>query len=233
MIEKTLKTATGKLKIKIPTLLNEVTIGQMMQLQDKPGLNDLEAISILSGIELTALQNIKSMDDLEVFGDAVLSLSHQIKHLYDSEAIPEKVNFKVGNENITVKVITNLAVEPAGAFMAARDIIADEINNHIKQYGEDDWQTNFNPSLKACAQVLAHYFYCKVTGKPYNEYEADEFVATIKNLGVQEALPVAKHFFTCYPGLSKPKISFWHRQQLYWRKKLAYMRLKNSSISTP
>ena len=100
MIEKTLNTTTGKLKIKIPTLLNEVTLGQMMQLQDKPGLNDLEAISILSGIELETLQNIKRMDDLQVFGDAVLSLSHQIKHLYNSDAIPERVTFIINDKKL-------------------------------------------------------------------------------------------------------------------------------------
>jgi hypothetical protein len=48
MIEKTLKTTTGKLHIKIPTQLSDVTLGQMMAMQAKPNLNDIEAISILS-----------------------------------------------------------------------------------------------------------------------------------------------------------------------------------------
>jgi len=113
--------------------------------------------------------------------------------------------------DVTIAVIKNLSVEPAGAFMAAREIIAGEINEHIADYGEDDLMESFNPSLKACCQVLAHYFYCRVTARQYDEYEAEEFCNEVKKLRVTEALPIAKHFFTCYPNLYKPKISFWHR----------------------
>jgi hypothetical protein len=208
MIQKTLKTITGKLKVSIPSTLSEVTLGQMMQLQENSSLNDLEAISILSGIPVEQLQNVQNMTDFATFGDVVLSLSHQIQHLYNSDAIPKKITFATGS---TVNVMSNLSIEPAGAFMAAREIIADEINEHIKLYGDEDWQQHFNPSLKACAQLLAHYFYCRATGKPYNEYEAEEFTTEIKKLRVTEALPIAKHFFTFYPCLSKSKTGFWHR----------------------
>jgi hypothetical protein len=196
MIEKTLKTIDGKLRVKIPTVLNEVTLGQMIEMQEKPNLNDLEAISILSGLPIEKLQNVCSIDDFAVFEDYILSLSHQIKYLYNSDAIPAKVNFDSGKLSVKVNVIRNLSVEPAGAFMAAREIIADEINEHIKQFGEDNWRANFNPSLKACCQVLAHYFFCRVTNKRYNEYEVEEFNNEIKKLRVTEALPIAKYFFT-------------------------------------
>jgi hypothetical protein len=232
MIEKTLKTTEGKLRVKIPGGLNEVTLGQMMEIQEKPVLSDLEAISILSGLPIEQLQNVCNVNDLQVFGDAILSLSHQIKHLYNSDTIPKKVTFSSEDCSKTINVISNLSVEPAGAFMAARDIIADEINEYIKQYGPDNWEEQFNPSLKACCQVLAHYFYCKATGKKYNEYEAEEFCNEIKKLRVTEALPIAKHFFTCYPGLSKQKINFFHRFRQFLRKKLVYNPSKNLSIST-
>ncbi len=232
MIAKTLKTTEGKINIKIPSTLGEVTLGQMMEIQEMPVLNDLGAISILSGIRIEDLQNVQNMNDFQVFGDAILLLSHQIKHLYNSDAIPKKVTFARYDGSKTVNVSNNLSVEPAGAFMAARDIIAEEINVHIKRYGEDGWEASFNPSLKACCQVLAHYFYCKVTGKKYNEYEAEEFCDEIKKLRVTEALPIAKHFFSFYPVLSKPKISFFHRLRRYWRKRQEYNHLKNLSIST-
>lgn len=229
-VAKTLKTITGKLEISIPSALAGVTLGQMMALQQSPNLGDVEAISILSGIPVEELQNVKNINDFAIFGEAVLSLSHQIKHLYHSDAIPKKITFANGN---TVNVISNLSVEPAGAFMASREIIGDEISEHIKLYGDEDWQQNFKPSLKACSQVLAHYFYCRATGKPYNEYKAEEFTTEIKKLGVTEALPIAKHFFTCYPSLSRPKTSFFHRLLQRLNEKLAYRRLKNSGISTP
>jgi hypothetical protein len=114
--------------------------------------------------------------------------------------------------------------------MAARDIIADEIKEHIQQHGEEDWQDRFNPSLKACCQVLAHYFYCRATGGKYNEYKADEFAETIKTIGVTEALPVAKYFFMSYPNLSKPKTNYYQRFRQFWRIRQVSNRSKSSSI---
>ncbi|WEA02986.1 hypothetical protein [Mucilaginibacter sp. SJ] len=238
MTEQILKTTQGKLRVRIPTQLNEVTLGQLMDLQARPDITDLEAISILSGIPVTELHNIKNYDDLHQFGDAVLSLSHQIKHLYNSNEIPKEVIFMLPGgsgaplQKTKVKVMKNLSVEPAGAFMAARDIIAEEINTHIKTHGEDDWQEHFNPSLNACCQVLAQYFYCRATGKKYAEYEVESFMDEVKKLRVTEALPISKHFFTCYPSLSMPRISFWHRLLPYWKKGRESSRSKNSNTST-
>ncbi|MEN0053639.1 MAG: hypothetical protein AAGC65_08215 [Mucilaginibacter sp.] len=61
MIEKTLQTTDGKLRVKIPDQLNELTLGQMMALQEKPELNDIEAISILSCIAVETLNNVKML----------------------------------------------------------------------------------------------------------------------------------------------------------------------------
>jgi hypothetical protein len=139
----------------------------------------------------------------------------------------------LGKRKAVVNVIRNLSVEPAGAFLAARDIIAEEINEHIKQYGEEDWREHFQPSLKACCHVLAHYFFCRATAKKYDEYEAEEFCEEIKKLRVTEALPIAKHFFYYYPNLLKQKIGFFQRLQQYWRRRQVYRRLKNLNTSTP
>lgn len=233
MIEKTIKTTTGRIKIKIPSVVNELTLGQLIAMQDKPNLNDLEAISILSGIEVEQLQNIKNFNDLQQFGETVLLLSAQIAWLYNSDDIPQKITFNLPQGANTVNVMHNLSVEPAGAFMAAREIIGDEINNHIKQYGAENWQETFKPSLKACCQVLAHYFYCRATSNKYNEYEAEEFCAEIKKLRATEALPITKHFFTCYPSLSKPKTGYSLRLRRFWKKRQGYRLLKNLSTSTP
>lgn len=235
MIEKTLKTTHGKLRVTIPSQLSDVTMAQMMAMQAKPNLNDIEAISILSGIAIDDLYLVKDANDFLAFGDAVLALSYQIKHLYNSDAIPKQVSFMLPQASgpKTIRVMQNLSVEPAGAFMAARDIIAEEISTHLKQFGEDDWKENFNPSLSACCQVLAHYFYCRATGEKYNEYQAEEFTNEIKKLRVTEALPIAKHFFYCYPNLSRPKTNFWLRLPQYWKNGRGFNRSKNLNTSTP
>ncbi|HWZ34611.1 MAG TPA: hypothetical protein VNW51_00550 [Mucilaginibacter sp.] len=230
MIEKTLKTTTGKLRVKIPTHLNEVTLGQMIAMQEKPLLSDLDAISILSGIAIEELKNVCDVQDFDGFDEAVISLSNQIRHLYNSDDIPQTVAFIIGNKKVVIKVIRNLSVEPAGAFMAARDIIADEINKHISLHGQENWEEYFNPSLTACCQVLAHYFFCKATGKKYSEYEVEEFCETIKTLRVTEALPIAKHFFMSYPNLSKQRTNFFRQFRQFWRKKRVYNHLKSLNI---
>ncbi len=233
MIEKTLKTTTGKLTLAVPGNLSEITLGQMIALQEKPDLDDLEALSILSGVPVQELQSVKNIADFSVFTEAVVSLSYQVKNLYNSDDIPETITFDTGDHKRKIKVLTNLAVEPAGAFFAAREIIADEIKDCINQHGEDGWQQHFNPSLNACSQILAHYFFCRVTGKKYNEYEAEEFTIEIKKLRVTEALPIAKHFFTSYPSFTPPKTSCFQRLLHRWRRKLEYRLLKNLNMSTP
>jgi len=233
MIEKTVKTIEGKIAIKIPSQLNELTLGQLMAMQEKTDMSDLDAISILSGVAVNELQNIKNANDLHVFGDAVLSLSTQLRHLYNSDEIPKKVTFYHEKTPVEIKVINNLAIEPAGAFLASRDIIATEINEHIKTHGEEDWQQQFNPSLKACCHILAHYFYCRVTGERYNEYKIEAFYDVIKQLRVTEALPIAKHFFMSYPNLSKLRISFWLRLLPFWKRRRAFNPFNASVISTP
>ena len=233
MIEKVLKTTEGKILVKMPTSLSEITLGQMMEMQEKHYLDNIDAISILSGIPIDELHTVRNINDFSVFGQSVQSISHQIKHLYNSDTIPKKVTFTFSKMNVTVNVSHNLSVEPAGAFMAASDIIADEINETIKIYGEENWKEHFHPSLKACCQVLAHYFFCRATGKKYNEYEAEAFTKEIKKLRVTEALPIAKHFFTCYPNLLKQRTSFFQRLQQYWRRKQVSRRLRNLNTLTP
>jgi len=149
MIKRTLKTTTGKLTVSLPSDLSEVTIGQMMALQENTELGDIDAISILSGIPAGELKNIQNLNDFTIFGDSILRLSHQIKYLYNSDDIPAKVALNLNGNVVIVKVARNLSVEPVGAFMAAREIIGDEIARHIELHGREEWQDHFNPSLNA------------------------------------------------------------------------------------
>ena len=232
MIKKTLKTTTGSLTVSIPTCLRELKLGQLMAMQATENMNDLEAIHILSGIPLQELKQVQSYAQLQVFNEHVLALAIEIKQLYNSEAIPDIVTFLLDGNPKKVKVMNNLSVEPAGAFMASRDIIAEEINRHITIYGQKNWQESFNPSLQVCSQVLAHYFYTKVTGLPYDEELAAAFTQQVEQLPVTQSLPVAKYFFLNYPSLSRPKTGFWHRLYRLWSSVLGYMSLKVSAILT-
>ncbi|OJW13529.1 hypothetical protein [Mucilaginibacter sp. 44-25] len=232
MIERNLATGNGMLRVRIPSQLNELSLGQMIALQNEKELSDIQAISILSGVPANELMQITNGNELMQFTDTILSLSHQIKNLYNSDTIPKDITLIVNSKAVKISVSGNLAVEPAGAFMASRDIIADEITAHIKEYGEEDWQQYFNPSLLACGKILAQYFYCKATGKPYDEYKAADFFETIKELRVTEALPIAKHFFTVYPNLWTQRTGYWHRLLRLLKNALVYRRLKSSAMLT-
>ena len=203
-----------------------------MAMQATEHLNDLQAIHILSGVPLKDLQQVKSFNELQLFNEHVLKLAGQIKQLYNSDTVPDQVVFTMEKKPKTVKVMKNLSVEPAGAFMAARDIIAEEINKHIALHGDTNWQETFNPSLQACSQVLAHYFYSKATGQPYDEQLAAAFTNQIEALPVTDALPIAKYFFLNYPNLSKPKTGFWHRLFRRWNNGPVLKNLKLSDTST-
>jgi hypothetical protein len=233
MIKKIFKTANGKLEVSIPDKLAEITLAQMMALQQADGLTDIDAISILSNMTKDELMQIIRAEELLAFGEPILRLAIEINHLYNSDAIPEKININYKGKDIEVSVSRNLAMEPAGAFMAARDAITEEITKHIKQYGEADWQGHFNPSLATCCTILAQYFYCRVSKLPYNEYEVTNFIETIKTMRVTEALPIAKHFFYSYPSISRPKVSFWQQLRQLWKNAQEYRRLKNSGMLIP
>lgn len=232
MIQKTLQTLTGKLTVAIPTSLHELRLEQLMAMQAADKLSDLQAIHILSGVPLQQLQQVQHFTDLRVFNEQVLTLAEEIKQLYNSEAVPDAVTFIMDEQPHTVKVMKNLSVEPAGAFMAARDIIADEISRHIALHGDADWQQTFNPSLQTCSQVLAHYFYNRVTGKPYDEQLAAQFTGQVEKLPVTQVLPIARYFFLSYPNLSKPKTGCWHRLYRLWNSVLAFVSLKLSATLT-
>jgi len=232
MIEKNIRSTSGKILLTIPTELHELTLGHLMALQEKEVLDDLDAISILSGTPKCELQNIKNIADLSEFGEGIFSLSRQIKLLNEHNTLPVKVTFTIDGRKVEVQVINNLAIEPAGAFMAAREIIADEVRQYIAKHGEQNWQGTFQPSLRACCEILAQFFYCRATHKPYDEYDAEAFTTEIKKLGVLEALPLARHFFTCYPNLWQPKQNYLQQLLHRWKLLLASARSRNSTIST-
>lgn len=222
MITKVLKTTDGNIKISIPSKLEEIKIGMMIRLATDP--SEVECISILSGIDKEDLYNVRKMDDFNQFHEHILSLVHQITYLYPEMAL--KVPKTISINGKTISVLSNLSVEPAGAFMNCKDIIADEINEAIRLFGEEDWKENFKPSLKSAVKVLAQYLYCPATGKAYNEYSAEAFESEVEKLHITQALPIATFFFLNYPNLLKPKVNYWSMFKQELKRKQGLRRLR-------
>lgn len=226
MVTKVIRTTEGKLPVKIPSHISEVTLGMLIEMKDDK--SNVETISILSGIPLDQLYLAKNISEFDVFNDNVLSLVHQVRYDCDNLPIPKSI-FVNGRK---VDVVKNLSIEPAGAFMECRNIIADEINEHKKLFGEDEWQENFQPSLEATALIIAHYLYCPATGLPYSDEKAEAFKEHILKLSITITTPIAKYFFLNYPNLWKPKVGFLQGLYHLWKRKLALRRLKRTGIST-
>ena len=227
MIEKILHTPKGLLKVRIPTVVNEVTLGQMMALQEQSHPGDVETISLLSGISVAELYELDDFGSLAVFSEAIRSLAQQVKYLYHSNILPRKVSLMLGKRKVVLPVLRHLSIEPADALIAARDIIAEEINRHILLFGEDHWRENFQPSLRSCCNLLAQYFFCRATGKKYDEFEAVLFAEDIQQLHITHALPIARHFFSSYPDLIHQHFTWLERIRLDLRRRTVIRRLKN------
>jgi hypothetical protein len=232
-----LKTLSGNIKIKIPTNLSEVTLGSMIEMQSlADGSNE---IPLIPGLTAEIVENIIEYQDLIDIRERILSLAHQIKYCYIETKVPEYIT--IGTKQVKrfwyyktvpnrIKVINNLSIEPAGAYLSSRDLIVDEINKCIVEFGEDNWQTNFVPSLDACAGILANYFYCHATGQLWNEQKAEAFKSEILKLSIQDTLPIARFFFRNFNNLYKPKTPLWQVLRQIWKEKLALRRIKNSVI---
>lgn len=237
MISKTLKTVDGTIKVTIPSMLHELTLGMLIAMQDDN--SELETIAILSGIDKEELYNVRNINDFELFRDHVLSLAHQIS--YESDNLPLPKSILIAGKK--VDVINNLSIEPAGAFMECRNIIADEINEHRLAYGDKEWDDyfeangkmpiDFKPSLNSAALILAHYLYCPTTKLPYNEEKAEAFKREVLKLSIALTIPIAKYFFLSYPNLWKQKQSYLKVIIQLWKRKLALRRSKGFRTLIP
>src|ERR1051325_1966645 len=122
MIVKTVQTLTGKIRLQIPTELTEISLGAMIAMESATG----NEIPLIPDLTEEVVNNITNVQDLIDIRERVLSLAHKIKYQYQETKLPEKL--------MGVKVPQNLSIEPAGAYLVCRDLIADEINKHIEQW---------------------------------------------------------------------------------------------------
>ncbi len=223
MIVKTILTTSGKKKIAIPTVLSEITLKMLMDTEE--GVGGIPMIPELTQDVFDNITDIKQADEIK---ERILSLVHQINYTYDAKAVPSRIHIS----GKWIDVPKNISIEPAGAYMVCRDLIAEEINQHIAKYGEEKWKEYFRPSLKCCAMLLANYFYCKATGQLWEEQKAEEFVNEIYKIPITQCLPIANFFFVNFRKLSTTKQTFWQALKQTWKNALVRRRLKNSNSTT-
>jgi hypothetical protein len=226
MIKKDFKTFDGKITISIPENLKELTIGQLAEMNEEPNRTTFRLISILSYVPENTLANLNCYLDLEALVPAFSSLLSQLNAGLGKMIVPSEFQIRYKGRVKYVKVAKDLAFEPAGAYVQACSIIAEEIEIAKQKYGAN-WRDNFGPSYRSQIRILANFFYQRVTGEKYNVEGVEDFYNTVKFLPVSIAVPVARYFFLKYPNLQKKKTSFWQAVQLIWKKKQASNNLEN------
>lgn len=234
MFTKTIKTTGGPLKISIPEDISEISVGLLMALTPEPGnsFSQLEQLSILSGVpsgkeereyadDKITLCDIK-VSDLEVFDDTLQKIAYQLKAFVTVQDIPEGITIPTDQPNVKrwfgrttehkgkyVKVLSNLGIEPAGAYMEAKEVIKadlEEFAKHNPELSDDELKDVYSPTIQSLCRILALYFYCPATGEKFNSYKAVQFEEVIKKLPITKALPIARYFFLRYPNLSREKV---------------------------
>lgn len=226
MITKTIKTTSGPLVISIPASRDEISIGLLQALTPEPGhsFSNLETLGILSGIPVESetepcLYDVINLSDYDVFDQTLQLLAYQLKAFVEVQDIPDGVILDIPQAQIKrwfgriehkgkyVPVLKNLGIQPAGAYMEAKELIKGEYERWErvkKEYGDD---IEFNPSIESQIRLLSLYLYCPATGEKFNTVKVSQFDEVIKKLSITKALPIARYFFLKYPNLSKPKVA--------------------------
>lgn len=234
MLTKTVKTTNGDLKLTIPTKRDEISIDLLQRLTPPVGhsYSFLEQISIMTGVptgdkefdkreidvDTVTLNDIETLYELSPFEDALQGLAYQLAAFQEVQEIPDKITLPIarpltgwfrspGKRFVEVEVIKNLGIEPAGAYMEAKEVIKSEWERWEKVKKEYGDHIEFNPSIESQIKLLAIYFYCRATGEKFKTHKIAEFSEVIKKLSITHALPIARYFFLRYPNLSKPKVT--------------------------
>ncbi|MDB5154663.1 MAG: hypothetical protein JWR54_3414 [Mucilaginibacter sp.] len=129
----------------------------------------------------------------------VANLSFNSELSFTPKAI--KVKYKGKLKKVSLK---RMGIEPAGAFLTSRNIIADEIKRSRQEWGEDQWQDNFTPSYEVICRVVDQFLYCPVTKTLWEEQIVKNTRLSL-NLSVPEVMYIGKHFFNAYPNLIRPR----------------------------
>ena len=175
-----------------PQEVNELNLKQFFALRNATDI--LDEICAITGLNRQSVQNFKSADDLKTCRQLLNNLGQKINQGFNANKLPKTVT--LGNK--TIKIPTNLKLEPVGAFIAVHNLITDE----HKRNAEND--TEFDPT-NLVPLVLAHYFWLPYQGQDalYNDelIEDEAYMNLILALPITEGIPVANFFFQKYPDL--------------------------------
>lgn len=215
----------GSLTLSMPDQPKELTLGQFLKLRDEKDI--ISQLAILCTVDKEDLLGIKYSDKSEKQLQHAISLTEvlneNIRDFFNSDACtvsPATVEIL----NKVVRVPQDMEKEPFWPSRKVKEIIQEKIQ-------ETGTGVSFDPTDKA-ADVIAHYLYVPFTGRPYNEYQAEEFKEVVNTLPLTDAIPLANFFFLKWKSLYLTRFSCFLVAFRMWRKKLASKYLRSTRTST-
>lgn len=225
-MKKQFKAVDGDITLSIPERFEEITLGQLIDLQ-APGNNLVDEVAILSHVPKDDLYNIRNISDLASLTPAIEELTAKILMDYDSSAMPKRITVGL-TEKKTIEISEDLGIRPAGAFIAADQAINAEMEKAREQYG-DDWEEHFKPSGDTLLTVLANFLYCEVTGLPWTEKGVNSFKHVVRWVPAYQALPIAKCFFLPYLNCASLTLSYWNKAKIIEQNRRELRNLRRSA----
>lgn len=213
------------LTLNMPDQPNELTLGQFLKLREEKDI--ITQLAILCSVDKEDLLNIKYSPKAEKqLQDAIKLteiLNDNIRDYFNSDAcIVPPVTVTIMNK--VVRVPQDLEKEPFWPSRKVKEVIQEKIQ-------ETGTGVAFDPTDKA-ADVIAHYLYVPFTGRPYNEYQAEEFKEVIHGLPLTDAIPLANFFFLKWKSLYLTRFSCFLTELRMWRKKLVSKYLRSTKMLT-
>ncbi len=175
-----------------PTEVSELTLKQFFALRKAKGV--LDEICAITGIARETIQNFRDRADLERCQLLLNTIGKKLKNGFNGTKLPKQITIA----DKTIKVPSNLKLEPVGAFIAVHNLITDEYKRCAEQ------NTAFDPT-DIVPQVLAHYLWLPYMGNEalYSDehIEGEDYLEKINSIPITDAIPIANFFFRRYPNL--------------------------------
>ena len=201
-------------KFSLPSDASEVTLGQFLKLREADANDHISQLSVLMNVNKEDINLLSTKYSKQILNAIKLTqvLIQDLQAFFESDVylVPPK---EVKLMDKIVRIPQDLQKEPFWPSRKVKEIIQDK----LKETGSGN---EFDLTDKA-ADVIAHYLYFPYTGRPYNEYQAEEFKEVILDLPITEAMPLATFFFLKWKPLYLTRWSCFLVALRIWRKKLA------------
>lgn len=206
------KVSLSKRTFYLPGSVSELTLGQFLDLRNPENADIVSRLAILLKIDVAEITDISYTTKQQREVDNLCNLTEVINQsLKDYFATDESIR-KLKTVTILGETYRVPNAERA-AYWPSRKV-KEIIQEQIEKTGKSEFD-----ATDRMDEIIAHYMYSEVTGKPYNEIEADNFRHVIRDMALVEAVPLANFFIlrwlTCWTTRRKSwfiKLAIWKRR---------------------